>query len=64
MTTILKSVYLTELKFGAAATRFFSHHLFLGYLTIFVGMPLFVLGAICVCSTALILPFALLFGLV
>lgn len=62
MTKILKSVHMTEHKFEAAATRFFSHYLFLGYLTIFIGIPLFVLGAVCVCSTAFILPFALLFG--
>ena len=62
MIKILKSIQKTELKFDTEAERFFSRHPFLGYLTAFIIMPLFILAAVFACTTAVIFPFALIFG--
>ena len=37
-------------------------HKILGFLLIFIGMPLVTLSAVCICSTVLVLPLALAFG--
>lgn len=62
MIKTLKPIHKTELKFDAAAERFFSRHPFLGYLTAFIVLPLFILAAVFACTIAVIFPFALIFG--
>lgn len=62
MITIIKSFYKTEHRFGAAAERFFFHHPYLGLFTVFVGMPIFILGAVAISATVIMLPLSLLFG--
>ncbi len=62
MTKILISIHKAEDRCNAAAQRFFSHHPVLGYLTAFIGIPVFILVAVFVFTTILALPFALIFG--
>ena len=40
--------------------HFLLQHKILGFLLIFIGMPL--VSAVCICSTVLVLPLALAFG--
>ena len=42
--------------------HFLLQHKILGFLLIFIGMPLVTLSAVCICSTVLVLPLALAFG--
>ena len=54
-----------ELLYGAILmipAYFLLQHKILGFLLIFIGMPLVTLSAVCICSTVLVLPLALAFG--
>lgn len=62
MTKIIKSFYKAEHKFDATAERFFFHHPYLGFLTAFIGIPIFILGAVTISTTVIMLPLSLLFG--
>lgn len=62
MTRILNSIHKAEQKFDHAAAHFFYHHPFLGYLSVFIGAPLFILAAVFLCTTILALPIAWAFG--
>lgn len=62
MTKIIKSFYETEQRFAAAAERFFFHHSYLGLFTVFIGMPIFTLGAVAISTTVIMFPLSLLFG--
>ena len=42
--------------------HFLLQHKILGFLLIFIGMPLVTLSAVWICSTVLVLPLALAFG--
>lgn len=61
-------MYLTRLirKFerdlDGKAEQFLIRHSLLGFLAIFVGMPLLVLSCVCLCTMALAYPMGLLFG--
>lgn len=46
----------------AAMEKFIFHHKVLGFFIIFIGMPLVTLAAVCICTSILALPIALLFG--
>lgn len=62
MTKIIKSLYEAEHKFDAIAERFFFHHPYLGFFTAFIGIPIFILGAVTISTTVIMLPLSLLFG--
>lgn len=49
-------------RFDAAMERFIFHHQVLGFLVMFVGLPLLTLAAVCICTTVLVLPVALAMG--
>ena len=49
-------------QFDDAMEQYIFHHRFLGFLMVFIGMPLVTLSAVCICSTVLVLPLALAFG--
>ena len=57
-----KRVSRFENHVDAAMEKFLSHHRLLGFLIIFIGMPLVTLAAVCICTTMITLPIALLFG--
>lgn len=62
MTAILKSIYKVEKHFDKSTERFALHHPYLTLLAMFIGMPIFILLAVTVCTTLAALPFALIFG--
>lgn len=62
MFALKKRVSRFESHVDAAMEKFLFHHRLLGLFMIFVGMPLVTLVAVCVCTTIITLPIALLFG--
>lgn len=62
MIKILKSFYKTEHRFDVAVERFFFHHPYLGFFTAFIGIPIFILGAVTLSTTVIMLPLSFLFG--
>lgn len=51
-----------EKQVDAVLERFIFQHKVLGVLMIFIGMPLLTLAAVCVCTTAIVLPMAMALG--
>ena len=51
MLTFIKRVSRFENHVDDAMEKFVFHHKFLGFLMIFIGMPLAILAAVCVCTT-------------
>lgn len=56
--SITKSIRKFEREFDLRAERFLWKHPFLGFLSIFVGMPIFVLICVCISTTVIALPIA------
>lgn len=50
-------------RFDRALERFLFRHRYLGFLAVFIGMPLATLGAVYAGAAAIILPLAWAFGL-
>lgn len=57
MMTILAN--LKQNKFNTMVENFMSHHPYVTFLALFIGMPLFILIAVFVCTTSVALPIAL-----
>ena len=51
-----------EQRFDEKAERFIWHHPLLGFISIFVGMPLLVLVCVCISTIVVALPMAWLLG--
>ena len=47
-----------EQRFDAKAERFIWHHRLLGFICIFVGMPLLVLACVCISTIVIAFPMA------
>lgn len=62
MTVVLKSIYKMEKYFDKSVERFTLYHPYLTFLAMFIGMPIFMLLVVAVCTTFAVLPFALIFG--
>lgn len=62
MSKFLNLIRRTELKFDSAAEHFFWRHPLVGYISIFIGMPIAVLVAVFVCTVAISFPIAWFFG--
>ena len=62
MLAIRKCVSRFENRIDASMERFVFHHRVLGFVVIFIGMPLFALEAVCLCTMCVALPFAAAFG--
>lgn len=62
MFTLIKSVSRFESRIDASIEKFIFHHKVLGFLMIFIGMPLVTLAAVCLCTIVITLPITLLFG--
>ena len=60
--SITKSIRKFEREFDLRAERFLWKHPLLGFLSIFVGMPIFVLICVCVSTTVIVLPIAWFLG--
>lgn len=62
MPAIRKWVSHFENQIDTSMERFIARHRVLGLLMIFIGMPLFTLTAVCLCTMCITLPFAVVFG--
>ncbi|MDO4304563.1 MAG: hypothetical protein Q4D94_11685 [Bacillota bacterium] len=60
--SITKSIQKFEQEFDSKAEQFLWKHPFLGFLAIFVGMPVFVLACVCISTGIITFPIAWLFG--
>ncbi|MBM6914878.1 hypothetical protein H6B33_05610 [Gemmiger formicilis] len=64
MYTLIKRVSCFERHIDGSMERFMFHHKLFGGLLVFIGFPLFTLAAVYLCTAAIALPIAFLFGLV
>lgn len=62
MVALKKRISYLENQMDIRMEKFVFRHKFLGFLTIFVGMPLITLLAVCICTMIIVLPLSLLFG--
>lgn len=62
MTAILESLHKFERGFDERAQRFALYHPCLALLAAFAGIPIFLLGAVAVCTALITFPLALIFG--
>lgn len=62
MFTLIKSVSRFESRIDASIEKFIYHHKFLGGIIIFIGTPLVILAAVCVCTIIIALPISFMFG--
>lgn len=62
MKKMIKTFYEIEHRFDTAAAYFFFHHPYPGFFIAFIGIPIFILGAVAIGTTAIILPLSFLFG--
>lgn len=62
MFALINRVSHFEKHIDASIEKFIFHHKFLGFLMIFIGMPLITLAAVCVCATIVMVSVACLFG--
>lgn len=60
--TIIQTIRKYEHEFDLRAERFLWKHPFLGFLFIFVGMPIFILICVCISTTIIALLMAWLFN--
>lgn len=60
--SIIKAIKKCECDFEVRAEKFLWHHPVLGFFSIFVGMPLIVLCAVCAITIVFAFPMSLLFG--
>lgn len=60
--TIIQTIRKYEREFDLKAARFLWKHPLLGFLSVFVGMPIFVLICVCISTTLIALPVTWLFG--
>lgn len=51
-----------EQRIDATMERLIFRHKVLGFLVVFVGMPLVTLVAVCACTTAIVFPLAMVLG--
>jgi hypothetical protein len=58
MFAIKKCVSRFENQIDTSMERFIFHHRILGFMTIFIGMPLLALAAVCLCTMCIMLLFA------
>ncbi|RHP32053.1 hypothetical protein [Lachnotalea sp. AF33-28] len=62
MTAILESLHKFERGFDERVQRFALYHPCLALFAAFAGIPIFLLGAVAVCTALITLPLALIFG--
>ncbi len=62
MTHMARAVHNLENKFDKASVRLCQKHPYIFFLSVFIGAPLFVLAAVCVCTLTIIIPISLIMG--
>ena len=60
--SIINAVRGFEQRFDTNAERFIWHHPLLGFISIFVGMPLLVLACVCISTIVIAFPMAYILG--
>lgn len=64
MFTLLKRLSRFEIRADAKIERFLFHHHFLGFLIIFIGLPIITLIAVCLFTAAVAFPIGFFFNLI
>ena len=62
ISTMKKQLHYFETRFDTALEHFLFHHRFLGFLTIFIGLPLAVLALVYASTAMIMLPLIWIFG--
>ncbi|GAA6393142.1 Uncharacterised protein [uncultured Flavonifractor sp.] len=62
MSAMKKRLHHFNAWFDASLEQFMLQHKLLGFLTVFIGMPLFILAAVFICTIGIVLPMAWIFG--
>lgn len=62
MIQILNSIHNVEHRLNTAVERLFFHHPYLGYLTVFIGMPIVIIAVVLVCTTIPVFLLSLIFN--
>ena len=62
MFALIKRFSCFEKHFDSAIEKFISHHRFLGFLLIFIGIPLITSAAVCLCTAIIAFPIAFVLG--
>lgn len=58
----IDSIHRLEHKFDAKAKKLAREHPYIAFVTVLIGMPLFILSAVCISTTIIAIPIAGLFG--
>lgn len=62
MFAVIKRLSRFQDQVDASMEKFIFHHKFFGFFLVFVGMPLITLVAVCLCTTIIAMPIALVLG--
>lgn len=62
MTAILNMIHCVEYSFEDLVHQFVNAHPYIASMLLLVGTPLFIVMAVVVCTTAIMVPFGLIFG--
>lgn len=62
MKHMVQTIHRFERRFDARAEWLAWHHPYLAFFSVFIGMPMIVLAAVCVCTAAVMLPVSWLAG--
>lgn len=62
MSKIMKTVRRIEADFDRRAESFAFHHPVMAFAAMFIGVPVFVLAAVCLCTAAVAYPVSLIMG--
>lgn len=62
MTAIMKSIHQFTNRLDYCVQRYASHHPYMAFMTMFIGLPIFILLAVTACTMIITLPFAWIFG--
>ena len=60
MSAMKKRLHHFNAWFDASLEQFMLQHKLLGFLTVFIGMPLFILAAVFICTIGIVLPLSLI----
>ena len=60
--SVINAARRFEQRFDAKAERFIWHHPLLGFISIFVGMPLLVLAGVCISTIVIAFPMTYILG--
>ena len=62
MSVLVNTFRKFEKNFDKRALKLSMHHPYLFFMAIFIGVPLFVLCSVCICTIIIVLPISLIMG--